>query len=47
MKPTKVSVKVGDKLVEAEHAVAGEQVRITLKAPIALSEGQRLEVVLV
>ncbi len=45
-KPTKVSVKVGDKLVDAEHTVEGEQVRIVLRKPVTLSEGERLEVVI-
>ena len=47
MKPTKVSVKVGDKAVEAEPAMDGERVRITLARPLTLAEGERLEVVIV
>jgi non-lysosomal glucosylceramidase len=46
VKPTKVSVKVGDKLMEADHRVEGERVRITLKKPASLAEGDRLEVVI-
>ena len=46
MKPTKVSVKVGDKAVEAEHATDGERVRITLAKPVTLAEGERLEAVI-
>jgi hypothetical protein len=46
MKPTKVSVKVGDQLMEAEHTVEGERVRIALSKPTSLSEGERLEVVI-
>ena len=44
VKPTKVSVKVSDKLAEAEHKLEGEQVRIALTKPVSLTEGERLEV---
>jgi uncharacterized protein (DUF608 family) len=43
MKTTKVSVKVGDKVMQAEHAVDGTRVRITLAKPATLAEGERLE----
>ncbi len=46
VKPTKVSVKVGDKAVAAEHATHGGRVRIVLAGPVTLGEGERLEVVI-
>ena len=46
VKPTKVSVKVGDKAVEAEHTTDGGRVRIALAKPVTLGEGERLEVVI-
>ncbi|HVS38976.1 MAG TPA: GH116 family glycosyl hydrolase [Gemmataceae bacterium] len=46
LKPTKASVQVGDKAVEAEHDVEGERVRIVLKKPLVLMEGQRLEAII-
>ncbi len=47
LKATKVSVKVGDKAVEAEHAADGERVRITLARPVTLAEGEHMEVLIV
>ena len=46
VKPTKVSVKVGDKAVEAEQMVDGGRVIVTLGKPVILGEGERLEVVI-
>ena len=46
VKPTKVSVKVGDKAMRAEHTTDGGRVRIALATPVTLGEGERLEVVI-
>ena len=46
MKATKVSMKVGDKGVEAEHVVDGTQVRVRPPKDLTLAEGERLEVVI-
>ena len=40
-----MSVKVGDRVVEAEHATDG--VLVTLGKPVTLGEGERLEVIVV
>ena len=45
-KPAKVGVKVGDKGVDAEHAIEGERVLVTLGKPLTLAKGERLEVVI-